>query len=135
MNAAVEQGINFIDCAEVYAGGRAEQVIGEWLAEETVNRRNLVISSKVFWPTSKDINAWGNSRKNITHAIEGSLKRLNIDYLDIYFLHRYDHLTPVIETVETLDGLVRRCALLGHFRLDCSSARTCPGCGKGTPCP
>jgi len=107
MNTAVEQGINFIDCAEIYAGGRAEQVIGEWLAEETISRRNLVISSKVFWPTSKDINAWGNSRKNITHAIEGTLNRLNIDYLDIYFLHRYDHLTPVRETVETLDGLVR----------------------------
>lgn len=107
MNTAVEQGINFIDCAEIYAGGKAEQVIGEWLAEETVNRRNLVISSKVFWPTSQDINDWGNSRKNITNAIEGTLNRLNIGYLDIYYLHRYDHLTPVRETVETLDGLIR----------------------------
>jgi voltage-dependent potassium channel beta subunit len=107
MNTAVEQGINFIDCAEIYAGGKAEEVIGEWLSEETVDRRKLVISSKVFWPTSEDINDWGNSRKNITNAIEGTLSRLNIDYLDIYFLHRYDHLTPVRETVETLDELVR----------------------------
>jgi voltage-dependent potassium channel beta subunit len=107
MNTAVEQGINFIDCAEIYAGGKAEEVIGEWLSEETVDRRNLVISSKVFWPTSEDINDWGNSRKNITNAIEGTLSRLNIDYLDIYFLHRYDHLTPVRETVETLDELVK----------------------------
>jgi voltage-dependent potassium channel beta subunit len=107
MNTAVEQGINFIDCAEIYAGGKAEEVIGEWLDEETVDRRNLVISSKVFWPTSEDINDWGNSRKNITNAIEGTLSRLNIDYLDIYFLHRYDHLTPVRETVEILDELVK----------------------------
>jgi voltage-dependent potassium channel beta subunit len=107
MNTAVEQGINYIDCAEIYAGGKAEEVIGEWLDEETVNRRDLVISSKVFWPTSQDINDLGNSRKNITNAIEGTLSRLNIDYLDIYFLHRYDHLTPVRETVETLDELVK----------------------------
>jgi aryl-alcohol dehydrogenase-like predicted oxidoreductase len=107
MNTAVEQGINFIDCAEIYAGGKAEEVIGEWLSEETVNRRDLVISSKVFWPTSQDINDWGNSRRNITNAIEGTLSRLNIDYLDLYYLHRYDHTTPVRETVETLDGLIR----------------------------
>ncbi len=109
LNTAVEQGINFIDCAEIYAGGRAEaeEVIGEWLAEETVNRRDLVISSKVFWPTSQDINDWGNSRRNINNAIEGTLNRLNIDYLDLYYLHRYDHTTPVRETVETLDGLIR----------------------------
>jgi voltage-dependent potassium channel beta subunit len=107
MAAAVENGINFIDCAEIYAGGKAEQVIGEWLAEETVSRKNLVISSKVFWPTSQDINDWGNSRKNINNAIEGTLSRLNIDYLDIYYLHRYDHMTPVKETVETMNDLIR----------------------------
>jgi voltage-dependent potassium channel beta subunit len=107
MTTAVENGINFIDCAEIYAGGKAEQVIGEWLAEETVNRRNLVISSKVFWPTSQDINDWGNTRKNINNAIEGTLSRLNIDYLDIYYLHRYDHMTPIKETVETMNDLIR----------------------------
>jgi voltage-dependent potassium channel beta subunit len=107
MTAAVENGINFIDCAEIYAGGKAEQVIGEWLAEETVSRKNLVISSKVFWPTSQDINDWGNTRKNINNAIEDTLSRLNIDYLDIYYLHRYDHMTPVKETVETMNDLIR----------------------------
>lgn len=107
MATAVENGINFIDCAEIYAGGKAEQVIGEWLAEETVSRKNLVISSKVFWPTSQDINDWGNTRKNINNAIEGTLSRLNIDYLDIYYLHRYDHMTPVKETVETMNDLIR----------------------------
>jgi voltage-dependent potassium channel beta subunit len=107
MTTAVENGINFIDCAEIYAGGKAEQVIGEWLAEETVSRKKLVISSKVFWPTSQDINDWGNTRKNINNAIEGTLSRLNIDYLDIYYLHRYDHMTPVKETVETMNDLIR----------------------------
>jgi voltage-dependent potassium channel beta subunit len=104
---AVENGINFIDCAEIYAGGNAEKVIGEWLAEETFDRKKLVISSKVFWPTSQDINDWGNTRKNINNAIEGTLSRLNIDYLDLYFLHRYDHMTPVRETVETMNDLIR----------------------------
>ncbi|MGY5881276.1 MAG: aldo/keto reductase family protein, partial [Candidatus Thorarchaeota archaeon] len=108
MNTAVENGINFIDCAEIYAGGKAEQVIGEWLAEETVDRKHLVISSKVFWPTSEEINDWGNSRKNISNAIEGTLQRLNTDYIDLYYLHRYDYSTPVKETVSVMDDLIRR---------------------------
>jgi len=107
MTAAVENGINFIDCAEIYAGGKAEEVIGEWLSEETVDRKNLVISSKVFWPTSKDINDWGNSRKNISNAIEDTLNRLRVDYIDIYYLHRYDYTTPVKETISTMDGLIK----------------------------
>jgi aryl-alcohol dehydrogenase-like predicted oxidoreductase len=106
MTAAVENGINFIDCAEIYAGGKAEEVIGEWLAEETVDRKHLVISSKVFWPTSKNINDWGNSRKNILNAIEGTLERLNTDYIDIYYLHRYDYTTPVKETISVMDDLI-----------------------------
>lgn len=107
MSTAIENGINFIDCAEAYAKGKAEEVIGEWLKEETVDRKKLVISSKVFWPTSEDINDWGNSRKNIVSAIEGTLNRLGLDYIDIYYLHRYDHTTPVRETVEVMDNLVK----------------------------
>ena len=107
MTTAIENGVNFIDSAEAYAGGKAEEVIGEWLKEETVDRKKLVISSKVFWPTSDDINDWGNSRKNITNAIEGTLKRLGLDYIDIYYLHRYDYTTPVKETVEVMDNLVK----------------------------
>ncbi|TFH04313.1 MAG: aldo/keto reductase, partial [Candidatus Thorarchaeota archaeon] len=106
MTTAVENGINFIDCAEIYAGGKAEEVIGEWLSEETVDRKHLVISSKVFWPTSEDINDWGNSRKNISNAIEGTLNRLNVDYIDLYYLHRYDYTTPVKETVSVMDDLI-----------------------------
>ncbi len=106
MNTALEQGINFIDTAEIYAMGKSESVIGEWLREESINRKNLVISSKVFWPTSEAVTDWGNGRKNVMNAIDGTLERLGTDHLDIYFLHRYDHLTPLRETVDTMDDLV-----------------------------
>ncbi|MFW9908638.1 MAG: aldo/keto reductase, partial [Candidatus Thorarchaeota archaeon] len=79
---------------------------GEWLKEESIDRKNIVISSKVFWPTSDTITDWGNGRKNIMNGIEGTLARLGTDHLDIYFLHRYDHLTPLRETVEVMDDLV-----------------------------
>ncbi|MFX0106963.1 MAG: aldo/keto reductase family protein [Candidatus Hodarchaeota archaeon] len=107
LNTAVDQGINFIDSAEIYAGGEAESVIGEWLAEETVDRKDLVISSKTFWATGDAITDWGLNRKNIMNAIEGTLDRLNTDYIDIYFMHRYDHTTPVRETVDALSDLIR----------------------------
>jgi len=107
MATALDHGINFIDSAEIYAGGKAEEVIAQFLRDETVSRRNLVISSKVFWPTSEDITDWGNSRKNIMNAIEGTLERLNLDYIDIYFLHRYDYTTPVKETVMTMDDIIK----------------------------
>ena len=107
MATALDNGINFFDSAEAYAEGKAEEVIGRFFQDETVNRRNLVISSKVFWPTSEDITDWGNNRKNIMNAIEGTLERLNMDYIDIYFLHRYDYTTPVKETVMAMDDLVR----------------------------
>jgi aryl-alcohol dehydrogenase-like predicted oxidoreductase len=103
---AIEHGVNFIDCAEIYAHGRAEEVIGEFLREETVERRKLVISSKVFWPMADDVNGWGLSRKNITGAIDGTLRRLGLDYIDIYFMHRYDYTTPLKETVQVLDDLI-----------------------------
>jgi len=106
LTAAVEQGINFIDSAEIYAHGEAEKVIGNWLKEGTVDRKNLVISSKVFWPMSEDINRWGLSRKNVLNAIEGTLERLQLDYIDIYYMHRYDYTTPIKETVEVLDDLI-----------------------------
>ncbi len=106
MTTALDEGINFIDSAEIYARGKAEQVIGEWLRDETIDRKNIVISSKVFWPTSDAITDWGNSRKNIMNAIEGTLGRLGTDHLDIYYLHRFDHTTPLRETVETMDDLV-----------------------------
>lgn len=107
INTALEHGINFIDSAEIYAKGEAEKVIGDFLAEGTYDRKNLVISSKVFWPMTEDINRWGLSRKNIMTSIEGTLERLGVDYIDIYYMHRYDYMTPLKETMEALDDLVR----------------------------
>ncbi|NHJ84856.1 MAG: aldo/keto reductase [Asgard group archaeon] len=112
METAIEQGINFIDSAEIYAHGEAEKVIADFLKGATVDRKDLVISSKVFWPMSADINRWGLSRKNIRNAIEGTLERLNLDYIDIYYMHRYDYTTPLKETIEVLDDLVREGKIL-----------------------
>ncbi len=108
METAVEHGINFIDSAEIYAKGKAEQVISKFLEQETFNRNELVISSKVFWPMNDhDINRWGLSRKNLNTAIEGTLDRLNTDYIDIYYMHRYDYMTPLKETIMALDDIIR----------------------------
>ena len=105
--SAIDNGINFIDSAEIYARGGAEKIIAEFFADETYNRKDLVISSKVFWPMNDyDVNRWGLSRKNIMNAIEGTLERLNMDYIDIYYMHRYDYTTPLRETVEILNDLI-----------------------------
>ena len=103
---AVEHGINFIDVADVYSGGRAESLVGR--AIEGYDRHKLVISSKVFWPMSEDINDRGLSRKHIHESVHGSLKRLGTDYLDLYFCHRYDPETPLEETVRAMDDLVHQ---------------------------
>ncbi|MEM2142108.1 MAG: aldo/keto reductase family protein [Candidatus Thorarchaeota archaeon] len=106
LETAIENGINFIDTAEIYAHGRAEEVIGAFLRDQTVDRHRLVISSKVFWPMGDDVNSWGLSRKNITRAIDGTLRRLGLDYIDIYFMHRFDPITPIEETVSVIDDLI-----------------------------
>lgn len=107
LNTAVDHGINFIDSAEIYAKGKAESVIGDWLKEGTVNRNDLVISTKVFWPMSENINRWGLHRKNILTAITGSIERLGTTP-DILFCHRYDYQTPLMETVQVLNELVEK---------------------------
>jgi aryl-alcohol dehydrogenase-like predicted oxidoreductase len=104
---ALDNGINFIDSAEIYAKGGAETVLGEFFSEDQYNRKDYVISSKVFWPFNDyDVNRWGNSRKNIRNAIEGTLERLQMDYVDIYYMHRYDYTTPLKETIMILDDLI-----------------------------
>jgi aryl-alcohol dehydrogenase-like predicted oxidoreductase len=99
-----EAGINFFDCANVYAGGRSEQILGKLIAS---CRDEVVITSKVFGATGPDINARGASRRHIRAAVEASLKRLNTDYIDVYFLHQFDRNTPIEETLRALDDLVR----------------------------
>jgi len=106
IRTAIEQGINFIDLADAYARGDAERVVGELLPE--YKRSDLVISSKLYWPMSEDVNNRGLSRKHILESVEASLERLGTDYLDIYFCHRYDEETPVAETVRAMSDLVQQ---------------------------
>ena len=103
---AFDQGINFFDNADMYANGQAEIVMSKALADMT--REELVISSKVFWPTMKGPNGRGLSRKHITESINASLKRLGTDYVDMYFCHRFDPDTPVEEVVRTMSDLIQQ---------------------------
>lgn len=110
IQAAYDAGVNFFDNADIYANGQAEVVMGKALKD--IPRQALVISSKVFWPTMPGPNGRGLSRKHITESIHASLKRLDTDYLDLYFCHRFDPDTPIEEVVFTMDSLVRQGKIL-----------------------
>ncbi|WP_119673135.1 aldo/keto reductase family protein [Deinococcus sp. RM] len=105
VTAAYEGGVNFFDQADIYAKGRSEELMGAALKE--FPRHTLVISSKVYWPMSDDVNDRGLSRKHVLHSIDGSLKRLGTDHLDIYFAHRYDPDVPMEEIVMAFDQVIR----------------------------
>ncbi|HEX4322311.1 MAG TPA: aldo/keto reductase [Acidobacteriaceae bacterium] len=104
---AVEAGINFFDTADIYSLGVSEEITGHALKEFGGSRDNLVIATKVFNPMSDAPNDRGLSRKHIMSAIDKSLKRLGVDYVDLYQIHRFDSHTPVEETVEALSDVVR----------------------------
>ena len=107
IHEALNQGINFIDVADIYAKGKAETAVGKALKEENQDRKDLVISSKVFWPMTDNVNDTGLSRKHIMDSIDGTLERLGIEYLDIYFCHRWDSFTPLEETILAMDDLIK----------------------------
>jgi voltage-dependent potassium channel beta subunit len=129
---AVERGINFIDIADIYARGEAERVVGR--AAREMNRADLVISSKVFWPMSDGVNDRGLSRKHIFESIHRSLDRIGTDYLDIYYCHRFDPETEVEEVVRAMEDLIRQGKILywgtsvwtaAQVERAVSDARTC----------
>ena len=103
---AFERGVNLFDIADVYARGESEKAMGKVLRE--LPRNELVITSKVFWPMSDDVNDRGLSRKHVMESVEKSLQRIGTDYLDVYFCHRFDEETPVDETLRAMDDLVRQ---------------------------
>ncbi len=105
VRAALDLGITTFDTADVYAGTRAESVLGRALADE--RRESLEIMTKVYWPTGEGPNDRGLSRKHILESINGSLRRLQTDYVDVYQAHRYDHATPLEETMEAFADVVR----------------------------
>jgi len=100
-----EAGINFFDCANVYVGGESERILGKLVAPE---RDQIILTSKVYFPMGEGPRARGYSRAAILHQVEGSLKRLGTDYLDLYFLHRFDQNTPVEDALRALDDLVQQ---------------------------
>ncbi len=105
ISTALDHGVNFIDMADIYTKGEAERVVGEVIKDR--NRSHLVLSSKVFWPMSDDVNDRGLSRKHIHESIDQTLRRIGTDYLDLYFCHRFDPETEVDEVVRAMDDLVR----------------------------
>jgi aryl-alcohol dehydrogenase-like predicted oxidoreductase len=106
VRAALEEGITTFDTADVYAGTKAESVLGRALTGQ--RRESLEICTKVFWPTGPGANDRGLSRKHIMESAHASLRRLGTDYLDLYQAHRFDHETPLEETLRAFDDLVRQ---------------------------
>ena len=103
---ALEIGINFFDTANMYGNGRSEEVLGR-AVRDFAKRDELVIATKVYFPMSSDVNGRGLSRKAIMTEIDHSLRRLETDYVDLYQIHRWDHETPIEETLDALHDVVK----------------------------
>ena len=103
---ALELGINFFDTADMYSLGVSEEVVGR-AVRDFAKRDDVVIATKVFYPMSDGLNDRGLSRKHLLSAIDNSLRRLGMDYVDLYQIHRWDPQTPIEETLTTLDQIVR----------------------------
>jgi 1-deoxyxylulose-5-phosphate synthase len=104
---ALELGINFFDTADMYSRGVSEEILGRAVKDFAGHREEVVIATKVFFPMSDDLNDQGLSRKHILQSIDGSLRRLKTDYVDLYQIHRWDYDTPIEETLEALNDVVR----------------------------
>ncbi len=112
LKTALDAGINFIDTANIYAAGRSEEILGQSLRNVGVAREDVVIATKVFGPMGDGPNGRGASRGHILDQAKASLKRLQLDHIDLYQIHGFDPATPMVETLEALDTLVRQ----GHVR-------------------
>lgn len=107
MRKAVEAGINFFDTADSYSRGRSEEILGRSLKDLAVPRDETVIATKVFNYMGRGPNRGGLSKKHIAQSIDASLKRLGTDHVDLYQIHRFDYDTPIEETLEALDDVVK----------------------------
>jgi voltage-dependent potassium channel beta subunit len=110
IHKAYELGINFFDSANVYERGEGERVMAGALKEYP--RESYVITTKAFWPMGEGPNDRGLSRKHVIEQVNASLKRMNLDYVDIFYCHRYDQETPVEETLRAIDDLIRQGKIL-----------------------
>lgn len=106
VRSAFESGINFFDTADVYTKGEAEKALGE--AITGLRREDLVIATKCYWPMTEGVNDRGLSRKHIFESVEGSLRRLGVDYVDLFQFHRFDAETPVEESVRAIGDLIHQ---------------------------
>ena len=104
---ALNAGINFFDTADMYTLGVSEELTGQLLRKFGVKRENVVVTTKLFFNLTDEINAGGLSRKHIMDAIDASLTRLGMDYVDLYQIHRWDYETPIEETMEALHDIVK----------------------------
>ena len=109
---ALDAGINFIDTADVYSDGRAEEITGQALRNLNVSRENVVVATKAYGATGPGANSAGASRLHLVDAMKASLKRLQLDHVDLYQIHGFDPATPIEETMRALDTLVQH----GHCR-------------------
>lgn len=109
---AVDAGVNFIDTANIYAGGESERILGKAIRNLGLDRDDLVIATKVLGPMGEGPNARGASRKHIMDQCKASLERLQLDHIDLYQIHGFDPATPLVETLEALNTLVQH----GHIR-------------------
>ena len=109
---ALDGGINFFDTADVYSDGMSEQITGQALRNLKVPRENVVVATKAFGPTGSGPNSRGASRLHLIDAVKASLRRLQLDHIDLYQIHGFDAATPIAETVRALDTLVQH----GHVR-------------------
>ena len=107
IRTVTEAGVNFIDTANIYSEGLSEEMIGQAIKNLSLNREDLVLATKVRGAVGKGQNNLGLSRKHIIQEVEGSLKRLKTDYIDLYQIHTSDPLTPIEETIRVLDDLVQ----------------------------
>jgi aryl-alcohol dehydrogenase (NADP+) len=105
---ALDAGINFFDTADMYSEGASEEVTGRALKKLGVRREQVVVATKVYNPMGDTPNERGTSKKHVRHAIDASLKRLGLDYVDLYQIHRYDSTTPVEETLDALTDVVNQ---------------------------
>ena len=124
---AYDSGVNFFDCADAYSGGAAERFLGKTLKQYP--RKELVISSKVYFPTGEGVNDRGLSRKHIFESIDQTLKNMQTDYLDMYFCHRFDETTDLTETLRAMSDprVLNRSATpcLGLEVFEVSNLRRC----------
>ncbi|MGN0298529.1 MAG: aldo/keto reductase family protein [Lachnospiraceae bacterium] len=110
IRVAYDKGVNFFDCADAYSGGAAERFLGRILRDYP--RSSYVVSSKVFFPMGPGANEWGLSRKHIIENIDRTLQNMGLDYVDLYYCHRFDPTTPMEETLRALSDLVSQGKIL-----------------------